>query len=51
MIELNQFIFLEKTLNPRSWFTRLLRLKEVYIINVKHPIVNDCLSDTIDKDH
>ncbi|UJR25150.1 hypothetical protein I4U23_006509 [Adineta vaga] len=27
-----------KTLNPRDWFTRLLRLKEVYILNIKHPM-------------
>ncbi|CAF0852080.1 unnamed protein product [Adineta ricciae] len=28
-----------KTLNPRDWFTRLLRLKEVYILNIKHPMI------------
>ncbi|CAF1147431.1 unnamed protein product [Rotaria sordida] len=30
-----------KTLNQRSWFTRLLRLKEVYILNVKHPMIGE----------
>ncbi|CAF0756370.1 unnamed protein product [Rotaria sp. Silwood1] len=31
----------KKTLNQRAWFTRLLRLKEVYILNVKHPMIGE----------
>ncbi|CAF2894680.1 unnamed protein product [Rotaria sp. Silwood2] len=30
-----------KTLNQRTLFTRLLRLKEVYILNVKHPMIGE----------
>ncbi|CAF5125112.1 unnamed protein product, partial [Rotaria magnacalcarata] len=32
-----------KTLNQHVWFTRTLRLKEVYILNIKHPTVNKIL--------
>ncbi|CAF2244305.1 unnamed protein product [Rotaria magnacalcarata] len=30
-----------KTLNQHVWFTRTLRLKEVYILNIKHPTIGE----------